>query len=158
MAQSEVKQEAQFKVYGADCVKFTVDRVDSETGRVYVTVKCDELKKESYEMEVDACSFNDDEPVRLQLANDVFNYVRQLKDQERDLTQTLNGFNNLRGQEQTVTASELEVHQCEMHKLQANHFDPLLTQTQITTIFHEDDFDFQFEQLQQQLAEMDEAE
>lgn len=158
MAQSEIKQEAQFKVYSADCVKYTIDRVDSETGRVYVTVKCDELKEESYAMEVDARTYNDSEPLRLQLANDVFNYVGQLKEQERDVTQTLNNFNAIRGQEQTVTASELEVHQCEMHKLQANHFDPLLTQTQITTIFHEDDFDFQFEQLQQQLAEMDAAE
>ena len=34
-----------------------------------------------------------------------------------------------------------------MHKQTANHFDPLLTETRITTIFHEDDFDFQFENL-----------
>ena len=59
--------------------------------------------------------------------------------------------NTIKAQEQTVTATELESHLTEMHKQTANHFDPLLTETRITTIFHEDDFDFQFENLMKEL-------
>ena len=43
MAQSELTQEPQFKVYGADSVKFTVTEVDDEARQIHVSINCSEL-------------------------------------------------------------------------------------------------------------------
>ena len=77
----------------------------------------------------------------------VFNAVANQKRVEADSSTQLTACDTIKTQEQTCTATELETHLTEMHKLRNNHFDPLLTETRITTIFHEDDFDFQFENL-----------
>ena len=151
MAQSEITQEPQFKVYGADSVKFTITNVDSELKQITVSVNCSELKTQPEDLNIDAWNLNKDEPVRMQIANLVFDAVRLQKNLEDDASSQLSSCNTIKNQEQTVTATELETHLTEMHKLSANHFDPLLTQTQITTIFHEDDFDFQFEKLMKEL-------
>ena len=96
---------------------------------------------------IDAYNLNATEPVRLQIAKMVFDAVLIQKNLESDSSAQLTSCNTIKSQEQTVTATELEAHLTEMHKQTANHFDPLLTETRITTIFHEDDFDFQFENL-----------
>ena len=44
MAQSELTQEPQFKVYGADSVKFTVTNVDDEAKQITVSINCSEVK------------------------------------------------------------------------------------------------------------------
>ena len=158
MATSEVKQEPQFKVLAADHVEFTIIKIDSELGQIHVDIHADELKEDPKDQILDAWNYNSDEPLRLQIARDVFEIVRNQRQQESDVSQQLAAASAMLNQEQTVTASEMEIHECEMHKMGANHFDPLLTQTSITTIFHEDDFDFQFENLTKELAELEESE
>lgn len=158
MATSEVKQEPQFKVLAADHVEFTIIKIDSELGQIHVDIHADELKEDPKDQILDAWNYNADEPLRLQIARDVFEIVRNQRQLESDVSKQLNMAQAILNQKQTVTASEMEIHECEMHKMTANHFDPLLTQTQITTIFHEDDFDFQFENLTKELAALEEEE
>tara|TARA_B100002052_G_scaffold83235_1_gene76440 strand:+ start:97 stop:558 length:462 start_codon:yes stop_codon:yes gene_type:complete len=147
MAQSELTQEPQFKVYGADSVKFTITEVDAELKQIHVSVNCSELTTQPDDLLIDAYNLNATEPIRLQIAKIVFDAVLIQKNLESDSSAQLTSCNTIKSQEQTVTATELEAHLTEMHKQTANHFDPLLTETRITTIFHEDDFDFQFENL-----------
>ena len=147
MAQSELTQEPQFKVYGADSVKFTVTEVDDEAKQIHVSINCSELSTQPDDLLIDAWNLNADEPVRLQIAKLAFDAVLLQKNLESDSSAQMTSCNTIKAQEQTVTATELESHLTEMHKQTANHFDPLLTETRITTIFHEDDFDFQFENL-----------
>tara|TARA_B100000902_G_C27306461_1_gene915765 strand:+ start:420 stop:881 length:462 start_codon:yes stop_codon:yes gene_type:complete len=151
MAQSENVQQPQFKVYGADSVKFTVTNVDDELKQITVSVNCSELSTQPDDLIIDAWNLNTEEPVRLQIAKMVFDAVLQQKNFEADSSGQLTSCNTIKEQEQTVSATELETHLTEMHKQRANHFDPLLTETKITTIFHEDDFDFQFENLMKEL-------
>ena len=147
MAQSDVTQEPQFKIYGADSVKFTITEVDSELKQIHVSINCSELTTQPSDLIIDAWNLRSDEPVRLQIANMVFNAVANQKRVEADSSTQLIACDTIKTQEQTCTATELETHLTEMQKLRNNHFDPLLTETRITTIFHEDDFDFQFENL-----------
>ena len=147
MAQSELTQEPQFKVYGADSVKFTITEVDAELKQIHVSVNCSELTTQPDDLLIDEYNLNATEPIRLQIAKMVFDAVLIQKNLESDISAQLTSCNTIKSQEQTVTATELEAHLTEMHKQTANHFDPLLTETRITTIFHEDDFDFQFENL-----------
>ena len=147
MAQSELTQEPQFKVYGADSVKFTITEVDAELKQIHVSVNCSELTTQPDDLLIDAYNLNATEPVGLRIAKMVFDAVLIQKNLESDSSAQLTSCNTIKSQEQTVTATELEAHLTEMHKQTANHFDPLLTETRITTIFHEDDFDFQFENL-----------
>ena len=147
MAQSELTQEPQFKVYGADSVKFTITEVDDELKQIKVSINCSELTTEPDDLLIEAYNLNATEPIRLQIAKLVFDAVLIQKNLESDSSAQLTSCNTIKSQEQTVTATELEAHLTEMHKQTANHFDPLLTETRITTIFHEDDFDFQFENL-----------
>ena len=151
MAQSELTQEPQFKVYGADSVKFTITEVDAELQHIHVSVNCSELTTQPDDLLIDAYNLNATEPIRLQIAKIVFDAVLIQKNLESDSSAQLTSCNTIKSQEQTVTATELEAHLTEMHKQTANHFDPLLTETRITTIFHEDDFDFQFENLIKEL-------
>ena len=147
MAQSALTQEPQFKVYGAASVKFTITEVDAELKQIHVSVNCSELTTQPDDLLIDAYNLNATEPIRLQIAKMVFDAVLIQKNLESDSSAQLTSCNTIKSQEQTVTATELEAHLTEMHKQTANHFDPLLTETRITTIFHEDDFDFQFENL-----------
>ena len=147
MAQSDVTQEPQFKVYGADSVKFTVTEIDEEAKQISVSINCSELSTQPDDLLIDAWNLNATEPVRLQIAKLVFDAVLLQKNKESDSSSQMTQSNTIKTQEQTCTATELETHLTEMHKQTANHFDPLLTETRITTIFHEDDFDFQFENL-----------
>ena len=151
MAQSDTTQQPQFKVYGADSVKFTVTEVDSELKQIHVSINCGELTTQPDDLLIDAHNLNATEPVRLQIAKIVFDAVLQQKNKEGDSSSQLTQCNTLKNQEQTCTATELETHLTEMHKQTANHFDPLLTESRITTIFHEDDFDFQFENLMKEM-------
>ena len=148
---SEVKQEPQFKVYGADSVKFTINEVDSQEKRIKVSINCDELTTNPEDIWIDAHQLDTTTPLRMQVANEVFAAVHRQKVEESDVSTQLSNANSIKNQEQTVTATELEIHLEAVHKAQANHFDPLLTDPQITTIFHEDDFDFQFEKLMKEL-------
>ena len=147
MAQSELTQEPQFKVYGADSVKFTITEVDAELKQIHVSVNCSELTTQPDDLLIDAYNLNSTVPIRLQIAKIVFDAVLIQKNLDSDSSAQLTSCNTIMSQEQTVTATELEAPLTEMHKQTANHFDPLLTETRITTIFHEDDFDFQFENL-----------
>ena len=151
MAQSDTTQQPQFKVYGADSVKFTVTEVDSELKQIHVSINCGELTTQPDDLLIDAHNLNATEPVRLQLAKLVFDAVLQQKNKEGDSSTQLNACDTIKASEQTCTATELETHLTEMHKQTANHFDPLLTESRITTIFHEDDFDFQFENLMKEM-------
>ena len=151
MAQSELQQEPQFKVYGADSVKFTITEIDDELKQITVSINCSELSTQPEDMIIDAWNLNTEEPVRLQIAKMVFDAVLLQKNKEADASQQLTTCNTIKTQEQTVTATELEAHLTEMHKQRANHFDPLLTESRITTIFHEDDFDYQFENLMKEM-------
>ena len=147
MAQSDVTQEPQFKVFGADSVKFTITEVDDDAQQIHVSINCSELTTQPDDLLIDAWNLNASEPIRLQIAKLVFDAVLLQKNLESDSSAQMTSCNTIKEQEQTVTATELESHLAEMHKQTANHFDPLLTETRITTIFHEDDFDFQFENL-----------
>ena len=147
MAQSDVTQEPQFKVLGADSVKFTITEVDDDAQQIHVSINCSELSTQPDDLLIDAWNLNPTEPIRLQIAKLAFDAVLIQKNREGDSSSQLTQCNTLKNQEQTCTATELETHLTEMHKQTANHFDPLLTETRITTIFHEDDFDFQFENL-----------
>mgnify|MGYP001217644790 CR=1 FL=1 len=153
MAQTTNVQQPQFKVYGADSVKFTVTNVDDELKQITVSINCSELSTQPEDIVIDAWNLNTDEPVRLQIAKMVFDAVLLQKNLESDSSAQMTSCNTIKSQEQTVTATELETHLTEMHKLRNNHFDPLLTESRITTIFHEDDFDFQFENLMKELNE-----
>ena len=151
MAQSELTQQPQFKVYGADSVKFTITEVDDENKQIHVSVTCSELSTQPNDLLIDVWNLNATEPVRLQIAKIAFDAVLAQKNLEGDSSAQLNACNSIKTQEQTVTATALEAHLEEMPKQTANHFDPLLTESRITTIFHEDDFDFQFENLIKEL-------
>ena len=156
MAQSEVKQEPQFAVL-ADHVSFTIISVDSELGQIHVDIHADELREDPKDQILDAWNYTNDEPLRLQIARDVFEIVRNQRQQESDVSQQL-----ARRLLCSIKSRQLLLVRWRFmsvrYKMTANHFDPLLTQTSITTIFHEDDFDFQFENLTKELAELEESE
>ena len=54
MAQSELTQEPQFKVYGADSVKFTITEVDDELKQIHVSINCSELSTQPDDLLIDA--------------------------------------------------------------------------------------------------------
>ena len=58
MAQSELTQEPQFKVYGADSVKFTVTNIDDEAKQITVSVNCSELSTQPDDIIIDAWNLN----------------------------------------------------------------------------------------------------
>ena len=90
MAQSDTTQEPQFKVYGADSVKFTVTEVDSELKQIHASINCDELTTQPDDLLIDAHNLNATEPVRLQIAKIVFDAVLQQKNKEGDSSTQLN--------------------------------------------------------------------
>ena len=86
MAQSELTQQPQFKVFGADSVKFTITEVDDENKQIHVSVNCSELTTQPNDLLIDAWNLNSDEPVRLQIAKIAFAAVQQQKNLEGDLS------------------------------------------------------------------------
>ena len=54
MAQSELTQQPQFKVFGADSVKFTITEVDDENKQIHVSVNCSELTTQPSDLLIDA--------------------------------------------------------------------------------------------------------
>ena len=112
---SEVKQEPQFKAYGADSVKFTINEVDSQEKRIKVSINCDELTTNPDDIWIDAHQLDTTTPLRM--ANTfVAGTVRKVE--ESDVSTQLSNANSIKNQEQTVTATELEVHKelCIKHK------------------------------------------
>ena len=105
MAQSDTTQEPQFKVYGADSVKFTVTEVDSELKQIHVSINCGELTTQPDDLLIDAHNLNATDPVRLQIAKIVFDAVLQQKNKEGDSSTQLNACDTIKAQEQTCTAT-----------------------------------------------------
>ena len=68
MAQSDVTQEPQFKVLGADSVKFTITEVDDDAQQIHVSINCSELSTQPDDLLIDAWNLNPTEPIRLQIA------------------------------------------------------------------------------------------
>ena len=93
MAQSELTQEPQFKVYGADSVKFTITEVDDELKQIHVSINCSELSTQPDDLLIDAWNLNTEEPIRLQIAKMVFDAVLQQKNLESDSSVQLNSCN-----------------------------------------------------------------
>ena len=148
MAQSELTQEPQFKVLGADSVKFTITEVDDDAQQIHVSINCSELTTQPDDLLIDAWNLNATEPIRLQIAKLAFDAVLLQKNLEGDSFKSIFRHHVILSRiKSRQYSNRVRSHLTEMHKQTVNHFDPLLTETRITTIFHEDDFDFQFENL-----------
>ena len=98
MAQSDVTQEPQFKVYGADSVKFTVTEIDEEAKQISVSINCSELSTQPDDLLIDAWNLNATEPVRLQIAKLVFDAVLLQKNKESDSSSQMTQCNTIKTQ------------------------------------------------------------
>ena len=104
-------------------------------------------------MDLDSMKPDHEEPIRFQIANQVYNAVRKSRLVECDMEASKTVLAQMMGIEQTVPMEDLMKHRETKAKASVTQVDPVLSATQVVSIFSEEDFDEQFEALSAELAE-----
>ena len=111
-------------------------------------------------MDLDSLEPEDKEPLRFQIAEAVYQAVKNGQLEEADMSGTLIALNNILDTEQVVPMEDLMRHRETVARADSTHVDPVvgaINTTQVVNVYNEDDFDLQFEALTQALAEEDAA-
>ena len=104
-------------------------------------------------MDLDSMKPDHEEPIRFQIAEMVYNAVKQRRLAECDMEGSKAVLAQMMGVEQVLPMEDLMKHRETVAKNDSTHVDPVLSATQVVNIYSEEDFDEQFEALSAELAE-----
>ena len=148
--------DPQFRLDSDMAPTYVVKDYDIETGEFSVYYNDGSLKDNNWygpiAMDLDSMKPDHEEPIRFQIANQVYNAVRKSRLVECDMEASKAVLAQMMGIEQTVPMEDLMKHRETKAKASITQVDPVLSATQVVSIFSEDDFDEQFEALSAELA------
>ena len=149
--------DTQFRLDADVAPTYVVKDYDIETGEFSVYYNDGTLKDDNWygpiAMDLDSMKPDHEEPIRFQIANQVYNAVKKSKLVECDMESSKVVLAQLMGIEQTVSMEDLMKHRETKAKASITQVDPVLSATQVVNIYSEDDFDQQFEALSAELSE-----
>ena len=149
--------DPQFRLDSDVAPTYVVRDYDIETGEFGVYYNDGTLKDDDWygpiAMDLDSMKPDHEEPIRFQIAEQVYNAVMQKRLNECDMEGSKLVLAQMMGVEQSVDMVELMKHRQNQAVMEETHVDPTLSAAQIVNIFSEDDFDEQFEALSAELAE-----
>ena len=149
--------DPQFRLDSDMAPTYVVKDYDIETGEFSVYYNDGSLKDNNWygpiAMDLDSMKPDHEEPIRFQLAHAVYNAVRRSRLVECDMEASKTVLAQMMGIEQTVPMEDLMKHRETKAKASITQVDPVLSATQVVSIFSEEDFDEQFEALSAELAE-----
>ena len=149
--------DPQFRLDSDMAPTYVVKDYDIETGEFSVYYNDGSLKDTNWygpiAMDLDSMKPDHEEPIRFQIAHQVYNAVRRSRLVECDMEASKAVLAQMMGIEQTVPMEDLMKHRETKAKASITQVDPVLSATQVVSIFSEDDFDEQFEALSAELAE-----
>ena len=136
---------------------YVVKDYNIETGEFSVYYNDGTLKEDDWygplPMDLDSMKPDAEEPLRFQIAEQVYNAVMQKRLNECDMESSKLVLAQMMGVEQVLPMEDLMKHRETKAKNDTTHVDAVLSATQVVNIFSEDDFDEQFEALSAELAE-----
>ena len=148
--------DPQFRLDSDMAPTYVVKDYDIETGEFSVYYNDGSLKDNNWygpiAMDLDSMKPDHEEPIRFQIAHQVYNAVRRSRLVECDMEASKTVLAQMMGIEQTVPMEDLMKHRETKAKASITQVDPVLSATQVVSIFSEDDFDEQFEALSAELA------
>ena len=149
--------DPQFRLDGDVAPTYVVKDYDIETGEFGVYYNDGTLKDDNWygpiAMDLDSMKPDTEEPLRFQIAEQVYNAVMQKRLNECDMESSKLVLAQMMGVEQVLPMEDLMRHRETKAKNDTTHVDAVLSATQVVNIFSEDDFDEQFEALSAELAE-----
>ena len=148
--------DPQFRLDSDMAPTYVVKDYNIETGEFSVYYNDGSLKDNNWygpiAMDLDSMKPDHEEPIRFQIAHQVYNAVRRSRLVECDMEASKAVLAQMMGIEQTVPMEDLMKHRETKAKASITQVDPVLSATQVVSIFSEDDFDEQFEALSAELA------
>ena len=148
--------DPQFRLDSDMAPTYVVKDYDIETGEFSVYYNDGSLKDNNWygpiAMDLDSMKPDHEEPIRFQIAHQVYNAVRRSRLVECDMEDIKTVLAQIMGIEQTFPMEYLMKHRETKAKASITQVDPVLSATQVVSIFSEDDFDEQFEALSAELA------
>ena len=149
--------DPQFRLDSDVAPTYVVKDYDIETGEFGVYYNDGTLKENDWygpiAMDLDSMKPDHEEPLRFQIAEQVYNAVMQKRLNECDMEGSKLVLAQMMGVEQVLPMEDLMRHRETKAKNDTTHVDAVLSATQVVNIFSEDDFDEQFEALSAELAE-----
>ena len=149
--------DPQFRLDSNVAPTYVVKDYDIETGEFGVYYNDGTLKDDNWygplAMDLDSMKPDHEEPLRFQIAEQVYNAVVQKRLNECDMESSKVVLAQMMGVEQVLPMEDLMKHRETVARNDTTHVDPVLNATQVVNIFSEDDFDEQFEALSAELAE-----
>ena len=149
--------DPQFRLDSDVAPTYVVKDYDIETGEFGVYYNDGTLKENDWygpiAMDLDSMKPDHEEPLRFQIAEQVYNAVMQKRLNECDMESSKVVLAQMMGVEQVLPMEDLMKHRETVARADTTHVDPVLNATQVVNIFSEDDFDEQFEALSAELAE-----
>ena len=149
--------DPQFRLDSDVAPTYVVKDYDIETGEFGVYYNDGTLKDDNWygpiAMDLDSMKPDHEEPIRFQIAEQVYNAVMQKRLNECDMEGSKLVLAQMMGVEQVLPMEDLMKHRETVARNDTTHVDAVLSATQVVNIFSEDDFDEQFEALSAELAE-----
>ena len=149
--------DPQFRLDSDVAPTYVVKDYDIETGEFGVYYNDGTLKNDEWygpiAMDLDSMKPDHEEPLRFQIAEQVYNAVMQKRLNECDMEGSKLVLAQMMGVEQVLPMEDLMKHRETVARNDTTHVDAVLSATQVVNIFSEDDFDEQFEALSAELAE-----
>ena len=149
--------DPQFRLDSDVAPTYVVKDYDIETGEFGVYYNDGTLKNDEWygpiAMDLDSMKPDHEEPLRFQIAEQVYNAVMQKRLNECDMESSKVVLAQMMGVEQVLPMEDLMKHRETVARNDTTHVDAVLSATQVVNIFSEDDFDEQFEALSAELAE-----
>ena len=149
--------DPQFRLDSDVAPTYVVRDYDIETGEFGVYYNDGTLKDDNWygplAMDLDSMKPDHEEPLRFQIAEQVYNAVVQKRLNECDMESSKVVLAQMMGVEQVLPMEDLMKHRETVAKNDTTHVDAVLSATQVVNIFSEEDFDEQFEALSAELAE-----
>ena len=149
--------DPQFRLDSDVAPTYVVRDYDIETGEFGVYYNDGTLKDDNWygplAMDLDSMKPDHEEPLRFQIAEQVYNAVVQKRLNECDMEASKVVLAQMMGVEQVLPMEDLMKHRETVAKNDTTHVDAVLSATQVVNIFSEEDFDEQFEALSAELAE-----
>ena len=149
--------DPQFRLDSDVAPTYVVKDYDIETGEFGVYYNDGTLANDEWygpiAMDLDSMKPDAEEPLRFQIAEQVYNAVMQKRLNECDMEASKVVLAQMMGVEQVLPMEDLMKHRETVAKNDTTHVDAVLSATQVVNIFSEEDFDEQFEALSAELAE-----
>ena len=149
--------DPQFRLDSDVAPTYVVKDYDIETGEFGVYYNDGTLANDEWygpiAMDLDSMKPDAEEPLRFQIAEQVYNAVMQKRLNECDMESSKVVLAQMMGVEQVLPMEDLMKHRETKAKNDTTHVDAVLSATQVVNIFSEEDFDEQFEALSAELAE-----